>query len=336
MGKKFVKRFLSLGVVMALGVGIMGCSSDNGDGGNKSEDGKVKIGISQFVEHGALDSAREGFEEALKEGGYGEDKAEIIYKNAQADSAINENISQQLVSEKVDLLFGISTLSAQSLYNATKDIPILITAVTDPVGAGVVESLEKPETNVTGTTDDIDIKVQFQLIKDLLPEAKKVGILYTSSEQNSEVQVKKAEEVAEEFGFEIIKGGVTGTNDVAAVTESIVDKVDVIYVPTDNTVVASLPVVYDRTIDKKIPIIGSERGQVEDGALATEGIDYKQLGFKTGEMAVKILNGEKPETMAIEKADKLDLIVNEETLEKLGIELPEEAKSKAVMIGSGK
>ncbi len=347
MGKKFVKRILSIGAVLALGVGMMGCSSDNGGDGTEtgtaestttesSSDEKIKIGISQFVEHTALDSAREGFEEALKDEGYGEDKVDIDYQNAQADSAINDNIAKKFASEKKDLLFGISTQSAQSLYNADKETPIVITAVTDPVGAEVVKSLEKPETNVTGTTDNIDIEVQFKLIKELLPEAKKVGILFNSAEQNSEVQVKKAKEKAPDFGFEIVEGGVTGTNDVAQVTDSIVDKVDVIYVPTDNIVVSSLPVVYDRTIGKKVPIIGSEKGQVENGALATEGINYKDLGYQTGKMAVRILNGEKPQDMPIESTETFDLIINEDTLEKLGIELPDSVKERAEMIGSEK
>ncbi|MDO5708362.1 MAG: ABC transporter substrate-binding protein [Andreesenia angusta] len=340
MGKKFTRRMLTLGLALTLGLVGVGCSSDDGgntDGGSTdNKDEKVKIGISQFVEHGALDAAREGFEEALKDGGYGEDKVDIEYQNAQTDSSINENIAQKFASAKKDLLFGISTQSAQALYNADKETPILITAVTDPVGAELVKSLEKPETNVTGTTDNIDIEVQFKLIKELLPEAKKIGMLFNSAEQNSEVQVKEAKEKASEYDFEIVEGGVTGTNDVAQVTDSIIDDVDAIYVPTDNVVVSSLPIVFDRTIEKKIPIIGSERGQVENGALATEGINYKELGYKTGEMAIKILKGEKPESMPVEKTEEFTLTVNKETLEKLGLELPDSLKERAEMIGSEK
>lgn len=340
MDKKFVKRVLSLGVAVTLGLGLMGCNSDSGEQKNsdtsKQENGKIKIGISQFVEHGALDSAREGFEEALKDEGFGEDKVEIDYQNAQTDSSINDNIAKKFTSEKKDLLFGISTQSAQALYNANKETPIVITAVTDPVGAELAKSLEKTETNVTGTTDNIDIEVQFKLIKEILPKAKKIGILFNSAEQNSEVQVKAAKEKAKDFDFEIVEGGVTGTNDVAQVTDSLVDKVDVIYVPTDNIVVSSLPVVYDRTISKKIPIIGSEKGQVENGALATEGINYKDLGYQTGKMAAEILNGKKPQDMPIKSTEKFDLIINKDILEKLGIELPESIKDRAEMIGSEK
>lgn len=335
MGNKFNKKMVSLGLALALGVGVVsGCSSNE----TKTQDGqdKIKIGISQYVEHTALDSAREGFVEALEANGYDESKVEIDYKNAQADAAMNQNIAQGFVSDQKDLLLGISTVSAQSLYNATKDIPILITAVTDPVDAGLVKSLEKPETNVTGTSDNIDIDIQFKLIKELLPEAKRIGMLYNSAEANSEIQVQAAEKKASEYGFEIIRGGVTGTNDVAQVTDSIIDKVDLIYVPTDNTVVSSLPVVYDRTMAKKIPIIGSEKGQVENGALATEGINYKELGYQTGEMAVRILKGEKPQEMAVQKAEKTQLILNEDTAKKLGIQLPESVKSRAEMIGSEK
>lgn len=333
---KLRKKLLSLGIVMTLGMGVLAGCSGGEEGGTEESGSKevYKIGISQIMEHTALDSAREGFEMALEENGYG-DKVEIDYQNAQGDQSVNDTIAQNFVSQGKDLMLGIATPSAQSLYNASKDIPILITAVTDPVDAGLVKSLEAPGTNVTGTTDNMDIGVQFKLLKTLYPEAKKVGILYNTAEANSEVQVKDAEARAGEFDLEIVKAGVTGTNDVSQVLDSIIGEVDAIYVPTDNVVVSSLPLIYSKTMEKKIPIIASESGQVENGALATEGLDYEKLGYQTGLMAIEILEGKKPSDMPVESLKETTLTVNADTLEKLGLELPEDLAKRAVLIGSG-
>lgn len=337
MASKLRKKLLSLGLVMTLGVGVLAGCSGGGEESEAEKTGsgdKYKIGISQIMEHTALDSARAGFEKALEENGY-KDKVEIDYQNAQGDQSVNDTIAQNFVSQGKDLMLGIATPSAQSLYNASKEIPILITAVTDPVDAGLVKSLEKPETNVSGTTDSMDIGVQFKLLKTLYPEAKKVGILYNTAEANSEVQVRDAEARAGEFGLEIVKAGVTGTNDVSQVLDSIIDEIDAVYVPTDNVVVSSLPLIYAKTMEKKMPIIASESGQVENGALATEGLDYEKLGYQTGLMAIRILEGEKPSEMPVESLKETTLTVNEDTLKKLGLELPKELEDRAVMIGSG-
>lgn len=334
MVAKLRKRLLALGIVMTVGAGVLsGCSGGNESGQSNSE--VYEIGISQVMEHTALDSARSGFEKALNENGY-KDKVEIDYQNAQGDPSVNDTIARNFVSQDKDLLLGIATPSAQTLYNATKDIPILITAVTDPVDAKLVKSLEKPGTNVTGTTDALDISKQFELLKSLYPDAKKVGILYNTAEVNSEVQVKDAEEKSSEHGIEIVKAGVTGTNDVAQVLDSIINEVDAIYVPTDNVVVSSLPMIYSKTMEKKIPIIASESGQVENGALATEGIDYEKLGYQTGLMAIEILEGKDPSEMPVESLKETTLTVNSDTLEKLGLDLPEDLAERAVLIGSDK
>ncbi len=342
--KKMGKKLVALAVTSVLAMSMLaGCG--NKDEGASSEVGEadgekieiVNIGISQLVEHGALNSAREGFTDALAEKGYKDgENIKIDFQNAQGEMTTAQTIAQGFAADNKDLVLGIATNSAQALYNATKEIPILITAVTDPVDAGIVKSLESPGTNVTGTTDALDLDLQFKLLKDLIPGAKKVGVLYTTSEANSKVQVKEIEEKAPNFGLEVITAGVSTSNDVAQSLASIIDQVDVIYVPTDNIVVAAMPLIYQKTLEKKIPIIGSERGQVENGALATEGIDYYKLGYETGLMAVEILEGKKPQDMPVRGANEFSPTINKDTVKALGIELPKELEERAEMIGSVK
>ena len=343
--KKFRKKAVALALTSLLAVGVLaGCgdtdksdnsTNDGGADGEKTE--VVNIGISQYLEHGALDSARDGFIAALEENGYKDgEKVKIDLKNAQGDPANTQTIAQGFVADNKDLLLGIATPSAQSLYNGTKDIPILITAITDPVDAGLVKSLESTETNVTGTSDALDLDLQLKLLKDLYPEAKKVGVVYTTGEPNSEIQVKELKEKAPGFGLEVVLAGVSVSNDVVQSLESIIDDVDVFYVPTDNIVVNAMPLIYQKTIAKQIPIIGSERGQVENGALATEGIDYYELGYQTGLMAVEIIEGKDPKNMPVKTANEFALTINEDTVKALGIELPEALKKRAEMIGSVK
>lgn len=332
------KRF-SIFMVLILALSILsGCAKPQASTSNNSEVKSkiVKIGITQILEHGALDSAREGFIEALKSKGFEEGKnIEINYQNAQGDLPTAQTIAQNFVSAKVDMILAITTQSAQAAYNKTKDIPILITAVTDPVEAGLVKSLDKPGTNVTGTFDDIPITKQFELLKQLLPESKKVGILYNTSEKNSEIQVDNAKVAAPDFGLQIITAGITNTNEITQSLDSLLSKVDVIYVPTDNLVVAAIPMITSQAFKKNIPVIGSERGQVEGGALATNGIDYYKLGYQTGLMAVDVLNGKNPKDMPITTLPELQMVVNKDAAKKLNITIPEEISTKAELITGG-
>lgn len=287
---------------------------------NISKD-KVKIGISQIVEFTALDDNRKGFIKALEDNGYKEGtNLEIDYQNAQGDMATVQTISKQFVSQNKDLIFAIATPSAQGAYNATKKIPIMISAVTDPVAAGIVKALEKPETNVSGTSDYLSADKQLDLIKMFVPKAKKIGVLYNTSEVNSEVQVNQLKEYAQKNNFEVISVGITSTNEVTQAISSLVGKIDVLYIPTDNLVVSAMPIIVQKTLEKKIPVIASESGSVEAGALATQGIDYYKLGYKTGEMAVKVLKGEDVSKMPIYRADETKIIVNEDSLKALSIE----------------
>jgi len=290
----------------------------------------IKIGISQLVEHPALDSAREGFIEALKEAGYEDGKnIKIDFQNAQNDITNAQTIARKFVDEKVDMILAIATSAAQAAANVTKDIPILITAVTDPVSAGLAESLEKPGGNVTGTTDMNPVAEQIKLIKDLVPNAKKVGILYNAGEINSKIQVDIAKQAAAEYGLTIVEATVTNSNEVSQATQSLMGRVDAIYVPTDNTIVSSIGAVIKVANDHKIPVIGSERGQVEAGAVATKGIDYKELGKQTGRIAVEIIKGKKPQDIPIEGAKTVTLIINQKAAETIGLTIPKDILDNA-------
>jgi putative ABC transport system substrate-binding protein len=230
------------------------------------------------------------------------------------------------------MIFAIATPSAQSAFNSTNEIPILITAVTDPVEAGIVKSIEKTQTTVTGTSDMTPVDKQFELIKKLVPNAKKVGIIYNTSEINSKIQVDIAKKEAKKTGFDIEEVGVSSVNEVAQAMDKLTQSVDVVYTPADNLVASSMSLIANKCSEKNIPIIGAEESHVKLGALATEGIDYKQLGYETGLMAVQVLNGKKPQDMSIEYIKNTTLVVNEKVAKNLNIQIPDDLKSKAQLI----
>lgn len=313
-------------------------SSDQGAKKPSSEQQteKKKIGISQIVEHPALDAARKGFIDALESKGFKDgENIEIDYQNAQGDSPTADMIAKNFVSQKKDLILAVATPSAQAAYNATKDIPVIITAVTDPVQSGLVKAWDRSGTNVTGTSDAAPLEKQFELLKKLVPNAKKVGIIYNTSETNSEIQVNAAKEMSSKFNLEIEASGVTTSNDIPPALDSLLSKVDVLYVPTDNLIVSAMPIVSAKCLEKKIPVIGSERGQVDNGALATEGIDYYKLGQQTGLVAIEVLNGKDPKDMSVTTLEDTQLVINETTANKLGIEIPEDLKQRAEMVKGG-
>lgn len=333
VGKKNVKRRM-VALVVA-GLFLAGCNSAPVSK-EAEKNNTIQIGITQIVEHPALDAARKGFVDALESKGFKDgEKVEIEFQNAQGDMTTTQTIAQKFVSEKKDMILAIATPSAQSAFNATKEIPIIVTAVTDPVAAGLVKTMEKPDTNVTGTSDAAPIDKQFKLLKRLIPNAKKVGILYNTSETNSEIQIKRAKKIAKEFDIEIITSGVTSVNEIPQSLQSIIGKIDVLYVPTDNMIASAMPLVSAKCTEENIPIIGAEKAHVENGALATEGIDYYKLGFQTGITAVEVLNGKEPKDLPITTLKDTQLVINEDVAKKLKIEIPKEIKENAELIKGG-
>ena len=260
-----------------------------------ADEESVTIGISQFAEHGSLDNCREGFLEGLKEAGYEEGKnLTIEYQNAQADTGNAATIADSFVNKKVDLICAIATPSAMSAYNSAMDadIPVIYTAVSDPAGAGLVNEDGTNVGNITGTSDKLPVTEQMALIRELMPDAKKIGILYTTSEANSVSTIQEYKDHAEEYGFEIVDTGINTIADVEMAAKDLASKVDCISNLTDNTVVSALQPVLAAANDAKIPVFGSEVEQVKNGCVAAVGIDYVALGKQTGEMAAKVLKGE--------------------------------------------
>lgn len=320
MKKKMVTVLLTAAMVTAMAAG---CGSSSDSGSDKKE--SYTIGIEQFAEHGSLDNCREGFLKGLEAEGIKEgDNLTVKYKNAAADMGTAKQISDSLVSDKVDLVCAIATPSAQSAYNAAMkaDIPVIYTAVTDPVAAELADKDGKPVGEVTGTSDKLPVEEQLKMIREMLPDAKKIGIMYTTSEANSVSAIKEYKSLVKKYDFELVEKGITTTADVSLAADDLLSKVDCITNLTDNTVVASLPTILDKANEKKIPVFGSEIEQVKAGCVAAMGIDYFELGKNTGAMAAKILKGEATakDTEYIKTADSA-LYVNTEAADKIGMEL---------------
>lgn len=332
MKKKTIAIMMTAAMVMAMAAGCGSKESSSSDGDNK--EASYKIGIQQFAEHGSLDNCREGFLEGLEEEGIKEgDNLKVEVKNAMADTATNAQIADSFVSDNMDLICAIATPSAQSAYNAAmdKDIPVVYTAVTDPVAAELADKDGNPVGNVTGTSDTLPVEEQLKMIREMMPDAKTIGILYTSSEANSVSAIATYESLVDKYGFTLETKGISQTSEIALATDDLLTKVDCITNLTDNTVVASLPTILEKANEKGIPVFGSEIEQVKIGCLAAEGIDYIQLGKQTGKIAAQILKGEKKASeIPYEIISEPGFYVNTKVAENLGIEVPSDLADSAV------
>lgn len=322
---KILAKVLILVLAAVMAFAAAGCT-------NGGVSGKQSIGIIQYIDHVALNSARDGFIAALKDNGYEDGKnITIDQQNAQGDQSNLSTISDRFISNNVDLILAIATPAAQSIAGKTTEIPILGTAITDYVSAKLVNSDEAPGGNITGTSDMNPIKEQIDLLVKLVPDAKTVGVLYTSNEDNSILQAKLAKEAIEKLGMKYVEVTVSNSNEVQQATQSIVDQCDAIYIPTDNIFASAMPVVHGVTSVSKTPVICGESGMVETGGLATLGINYYDLGYQTGLMAVKVLKGEaKPATMPVETATGFDFAINGTVAEEIGIEIPEDLQQYVI------
>ena len=332
MKKKTIAIMMTAAMVMAMAAGCGSKESSSSDGDNK--EASYKIGIQQFAEHGSLDNCREGFLEGLEEEGIKEgDNLKVDVKNAMADTATNAQIADSFVSDNMDLICAIATPSAQSAYNAAmdKDIPVVYTAVTDPVAAELADKDGNPVGNVTGTSDTLPVEEQLKMIREMMPDAKTIGILYTTSEANSVSAIATYESLVDKYGFTLETKGISQTSEIALATDDLLTKVDCITNLTDNTVVASLPTILEKANEKGIPVFGSEIEQVKIGCLAAEGIDYIQLGKQTGKIAAQILKGEKKASeIPYEIISEPGFYVNTKVAENLGIEVPSDLADSAV------
>ena len=343
MKKKVLAGIMTTAMIMAM---MTGCgSSDTAkdtQASTRSEtsadssaaESDYTIGISQFAEHGSLDNCREGFLEGLKSAGIEEGvNLTVEYQNSQADTGTASTIADNFVSKNVNLICAIATPSAMSAYNSCLDseIPVVYTAVSDPVGAGLADEEGNSVGNITGTSDKLPVEEQLKMIRDLMPDAKKIGILYTTSEANSVSTIKEYKELAENYDFEIVDSGINTVADVEMAAKDLASKVDCISNLTDNTVVSSLATILDKANAANIPVFGSEIEQVKLGCLAAEGLDYVALGKQTGKMAAKVLKGEKKASeMPFETITEAGLYLNTKVAENLGITVEDDLKNSAV------
>ena len=326
-----MKKVLAAGLTAVMAMSLMvGCGSKKDDSSSKT----YNLGIIQFAEHGSLDNCRKGFLKGLESEGIKEgENLKITYKNSQADTATDNQIASNFASKKLDMICAIATPSAQSAYNAAMkaDIPVIYTAVTDPVAAELADKDGKPVGEVTGTSDKLPVEEQLKMIREMLPDAKKIGIMYTTSEANSVSAIEEYKSLVKKYDFELIEKGITTTADVSLAADDLLSKVDCITNLTDNTVVASLPTILDKANEKKIPVFGSEIEQVKIGCLAAEGIDYIALGKQTGKMAAKVLKGEaKASEQNFETITEPGFYVNNKVAEDLGITVPDDLANNAV------
>ncbi len=331
--KKISAAVLAAALLVA---GMTACGSSDSAGtagsGAAAGTGVKNIGIIQLVEHTSLDLAREGFIDGLAEAGYVDGQnISIDYKNAQGDVPNCTTIAGQFANNNKDLVLAIATQAAQAMASKTKEIPILVTAVTNPADSGLVESNEAPGNNVTGTSDLTPVREQMELLTQLCPDAKKVALLYSSSEANSEFQINMAKEEAAKYGIETVDATVSEASEIQTVVQSLIGNVDAIYTPTDNTIASNMPLVAQIATENKIPLFVGENNSVENGGLATYSLDYYELGKQTAQQAVRILeNGEDPATMPIEYQSNNKLYINFELAAKIGVEIPAELAEKAI------
>ena len=326
------KIFISFIVLLVCVLGYGLYSSNKGEEKNVEEK-KVKVGVLQLLSHPALDQIYKGLEDGLAKEGYIVGKnLQLDLQNAQGDQSNLVSMGQKLVSDNNNLLVGITTPATLSLSNATKDKPIIMAGITYPVEAGLIKSENNPGNNITGVSDRTPIKQQLEVMKQILPKMKKVGILYTASEDNSVKQAQEAEKLAKELGLEVKVSTVANTNDIQQVTETLAAETDAIFVPIDNTIASAMATVVKVTDAKKVPVFPSSDTMVADGGLLGIGVDQYKIGIETAKVIAKVLKGADTKTMPIVLANEGVIYLNEAKAKQLGIEIPQDIKDKAKVV----
>lgn len=313
---KKMKKWIAAALTVAMAASVTAC-------GNTEK--ALTIGVAQLATHPALDAAMKGFQDALAEEGFVEGKNVVFdVQNAQGDQANCITIANTFANKKPDLILAIATPAAQAVAKVITDTPVLITAVTDPAEAKLVKTNEAPGGNVSGTSDRTPVREQIELLKEIVPDVQTIGIMYSSSETNSQLQAKWAKEACEELGIKAQDFTVSNSNEIQQVAQSMIGKVQAVYIPTDTMMASGMKNISAVTTRAKLPLIVGEVGPVQNGGLCTVGINYEKLGRQTGMMAAKILRGEaKVGEMPIEYQETLDISYNSAVAAELGITLPE-------------
>ena len=298
----------------------------------KGGDGSYTVGVVQMIENGAFNDMREGFIQELRDKGYTEDKLKVDYKCAQGDASTLQTIAQNMADGDYDLIATIATPATQALVNLGTDKPVIFIAVSAPVAAGIMSDLNKPDKNATGTSNAIPVSDIFGLAKTLTPDAKTYGFIYTNSEVNSVDTISSAKKYCDENGLKYVEASVTNSSEVQQAAQSLVGKVDAIFVPNDSVVMDSFSAITEVSRDNKIPVYGSSATMVNAGAFATVAISDEGIGRISADMAVDVLGGKKPADIPCQVVPASDTVINKQTLDALGIELPSDVSGSAVMV----
>lgn len=338
------KLLVMLGALVVLLVGVFafsmmdsgnGASEDEGTGQAEGTDEQetFMIGILQTTSHPALDAITEGAIDGLEENGYVDgENTEIVFQNGQGDQNLMNTMAQSLVEDGADLLIGIGTPASQAFANATDDIPIIMGAVSDPVGAGLVESQEEPGKNVTGVKDEAPVKAQLDMMMEVLPEASEIGVLYSSGEDNARAEAERAITAIEELGLNPVVYTVSSTNELQQTVATMAQEVDVIYLPTDNTIASAFDTVVSEANRYDVPLIPTVDAMIAQGGLATVGINQTDTGFETGRMAAEVLDGTDPSTFPVYVLSEGDKLINADQAELLGLDIPQSVLDEATVI----
>lgn len=326
---KNMKRVLAAAAAMTLAMtALAGCSGGNSGADEQNATDVYKIGVIQYADHPSLDNCRTGFEDGLKEAGV---EYELVAQSAKADDATNTQIAQTFAAQKMDLVCGIATPSAQAAYNACYEvgIPVVFNAVSDPVAAQLATSETQAMDGITGVSDALPVEAQLELIREMMPDAVKIGILYTTSEANSVSTIETYKEKAPAYGFEIVERGVTNAAEIPQALDLLVQEVDCISNMTDNTVVDNLPILLEKANAMNIPVFGSEEEQVGNGCVASAGIDYVELGKKAGIIAARVLQGEDIASIPYETMTESKITINTDAAAAIGLEIPQSITDRA-------
>jgi putative ABC transport system substrate-binding protein len=294
---------------------------------------EVTVAVTAIVEHPALDAVRDGVKDALNEAGYKEGEGlTFVYQSAQGNPATAAQIARQFIGDDPNVIVPISTPSAQAVVSATRDIPVVFTAVTDPLGAQLVKDMDKPGGNVTGLSDMSPVAAHVDLIKEIMPEVKTIGYLYNSGEANSVSLLAVLKEAADAAGIAVVESAATKTAEVQGAARALIGRADAIYVPTDNTIISALESAVAVAEEAKVPLFTADTDSVARGSIAALGFNYYDVGKQTGEVVVRILKGENPGDIAVRVAEGTDLVVNKTQAAKVGLELPESVLSRATKV----
>jgi len=322
-----MKKWMKITAAAVAAALLYGCGGSGG-GEKKTADGKKQIAVVQVMQHGSLDAANQGFLDGLKERGYGVDKISVDQQNAQGDQSNLKTIADRFKAHRPDLICAISTPAAQAVANEIHDLPIIGCAITDFETAKLVKSNSKPETNVTGVNDRGPVEKQVDMGLKFLPAAKRLGLIYSSSEVNSQIQANQAKAHAASLGLTVVERTVSSVNDIQQAAESMVGQVDFIYVPTDNVIASSIPTLVKVTDPAKIPVFVGADSMAKDGALGSLSVDFYKSGVQAGHMAANVLDGKiKTQDTAVEDPEVLEVIINKKSAETLGLAIPEEYKN---------